>query len=178
MGSPGQETLPPELLTMVLSQTHPRDIIAFQLVFRFWFEVVRHSAELQCAIELWRDGLLRGYNGLLSSTECLSRAFARRNAWRNLKWRSQTPVEIQSESLYGCGGYVLVDGLLSVRDPHDHRFYMLPLGPTTDEQYTKETMTIEIPISSGQPHSSDRDQFTHSLWRRYRILSCYGMDRW
>ncbi|KAF7295715.1 F-box domain-containing protein [Mycena indigotica] len=122
--------LPPELLTAVLRDSHPRDVISSKLVCRFWCQVINQSAELQYAIELWRDGRLRGTTGKATSTESLAQLLARRKAWQNLDWCSQTRAPIQS--LHHCGAHVLTQGLLAVRDIRADKLYTLPLPSSTD----------------------------------------------
>ncbi|KAF7295713.1 F-box domain-containing protein [Mycena indigotica] len=133
-------SLPPELLASVLGWADPRDVIASRMVCRFWSAVVKHSAELQYMIELWRDGLLRGDNGQSTSVECMNRLSTRRTAWHNLQWSAQLTVQMQS--LRKCQTYELVDGLLALRDQQVDKLYILPLpsGPRPANQpYIRST---------------------------------------
>ncbi|KAJ7053435.1 hypothetical protein C8F01DRAFT_1330309 [Mycena amicta] len=130
---------------MVLTRLHPRDIISAQLA--------------RYIIELWRDGLLRGDDGTLTSAECLVRLYARREAWRNLRWRSKSSV--QMESLETCRAYAFVGGVFALRASSEDCLDVLPLASLpdgADSQESKITSALNIPTHKFQDLELDPAQ--------------------
>ncbi|KAJ7048919.1 hypothetical protein C8F01DRAFT_1379364 [Mycena amicta] len=154
------QDLAPEILAVVLTNLHPRDIISAQLVSRFWNDLVKHSADIQYIVELWRDGLIRGNDGGLTSAECLARLYARREAWRNLKWSSKSTVSMQS--LESCRAYALSGGVFAVRGLSDEdRLDVLPLARLrdgADPNEAKTTSALGIPVERFQGLALDPGQ--------------------
>ncbi|KAJ7048892.1 hypothetical protein C8F01DRAFT_1187434 [Mycena amicta] len=150
----------PEILAVVLTNLHPRDIISAQLVSRFWHDLVKDSADIQYIVELWRDGLIRGNDGGLTSAECLVRLYARREAWRNLKWSSKSIVSMQS--IESCRAYSLSGGVFALRGSSDEdSLDVLPLarlrdGPDPNE--AKKTSALGIPTERFQGLALDPGQ--------------------
>ncbi|KAJ7051012.1 hypothetical protein C8F01DRAFT_1067347 [Mycena amicta] len=159
MGRISIQEFPPEILGMVLTRLHPRDIISAQLVSRLWNDLVKNSADIKYIIELWRDGLLRGDDGTLTSAECLVRLYARREAWRNLKWSSKSSV--QMESLETCRAYALVGGVFALRASSEDCLDVLPLASLPDGADSQESTSksaLSIPTHQFQDMELDPGQ--------------------
>ncbi|KAJ7053806.1 hypothetical protein C8F01DRAFT_1166358 [Mycena amicta] len=150
----------PEILALVLTNLHPRDIISAQLVSRLWNDLVKNSADIQYIVELWRDGLTRGNDGGLTSAECLARLYARREAWRNFKWSSKSPVQVQSLGI--CRAYSLVGGVFALRGSSDEdSLDVLPLArfrDGADPNEAKTTTALGIPTERFQGLALDPGQ--------------------
>ncbi|KAJ7053800.1 hypothetical protein C8F01DRAFT_549863 [Mycena amicta] len=154
------QDLATEILAVVLTNLHPRDIISAQLVSRLWNDLVNNSADIQYIVELWRDGLIRGHDGGLTSAESLARLYARREAWRNFKWSSKSTVAMQS--LETCRAYSFAGGVFALRGSSDEdRLDVLPLARLrdgADPNEAKTTSALGIPTERFQGLALDPGQ--------------------
>ncbi|KAJ7440295.1 hypothetical protein B0H11DRAFT_1750935 [Mycena galericulata] len=110
--------MPPEILAEILAFLEPKTMLLCSSVSHMWHDTVTGSPVLQCAIELWVDGLIGGDPGASTPTDTLRAIHQRRRAWNNLDWTSRTT--IGAESLEVCRAYELVGGIFAQQEQGPH----------------------------------------------------------
>ncbi|KAJ7607790.1 hypothetical protein DFH06DRAFT_1249610 [Mycena polygramma] len=148
--------LPSELLSEILSVLDVKTLLLCSAVCKLWHETVKSTPELQCTLELWADGMVRGHSGALTCTETLEALRERRRAWKDLEWTSKTVVEIQS--LLSCRAYELVGGVFA-QQHEGPEFHVISLSDIMDDpRSVKVTRTMGPDLHDFQDFTIDPTQ--------------------
>ncbi|KAJ6452892.1 hypothetical protein C8R47DRAFT_263040 [Mycena vitilis] len=122
--------LPSELHSEIFGGLDAKTLLLCSSVCKLWHETVKSTPELQCTLELWADGMVRGNSGALTYAETLEALCKRRRAWKDLEWTYKTVVEIRS--LMSCRAYELVAGVFA-QQHMGPEFHVISLSDLVDD---------------------------------------------
>jgi hypothetical protein len=124
-------------------------------VYTLWHETVKSSSELQCTIELWAEGMVRGDSSPFKCAEALKALCDLHRAWRNLEWTSKTVVQIEAFS--SCA-YDLVGGVFAQQPPGPN-FLSILLSRLVDEpENARSIRSVGLDLQDFQDFRIDPSQ--------------------
>ncbi|KAF7340856.1 F-box domain-containing protein [Mycena sanguinolenta] len=120
--------VPVEILLGIFYWLDGKAIVRCCSVCRLWRETVESSTELQYSVELWAEGLGRGYESCLDPVDKMQKLHRWRRAWRSLDWTSRTVIPIESNPR----AYELVGGVFAQQNTWPESDFTAIQLPTMD----------------------------------------------